>query len=83
LTAASLPEDYSYVHRAVCIASDLIDLTGKGLAFVRPHSRRDEIPVYEGVMMCRWSPYVVRPEEGLAVQVAAGAVPKAHYRFLS
>jgi hypothetical protein len=33
-------------------------------------------------MMCRWSPYVVRPEEGLA-HVAAGAVPKAHYRFLS
>lgn len=45
------------------------------------HSRRGEIAV-DVAMICSWSPYVLRPAEGLAAQVAAGAVPKAYCRYL-
>ncbi len=38
--------------------------------------------MHVGVVMYRWSPYVVRPEQGLIAHVAAGAVPKAYCRFL-
>ena len=83
LTATSLPEDYSYAHRAACIGPDDLTVGEKVGLLCVPHSRRGEIAVDVGVMMCSWSPYVLRPAEGLAAHVAAGAVPKAYCRFLS
>ncbi len=31
--------------------------------------------------MDRWSPYMVRPEQGLRAHAATGIVPKAYGRF--
>ena len=82
MTATSLPEDYPYVHRADCVASDLIDLTmGKR---VGPSCviLDGETPVYVGVVMYRRFPYVVRPQQGLAGHVAAVAGRNVYCRFL-
>ena len=69
--------------RAACIGPDDLTVGEKVGLLCVPHSRRGEIAVDVGVMMCSWSPYVLRSAEGLAAHVAAGAVPKAYCRFLS